>query len=82
MNGKQLTFGGKTTVFGRKQFAKDNSNRLLGLISRKSGESDKYCKKIYGYKLTLSSSIHRDRDHKFYENSGFKKHGYSFLIEL
>jgi GNAT superfamily N-acetyltransferase len=34
------------------------------------------------YKLTLSSNIHRDRAHIFYESLGFKKHGYSFLIEI
>ncbi len=40
------------------------------------------CRKSGCYKLTLSSSIHRERAHQFYENLGFKKHGYSFLIEL
>jgi GNAT superfamily N-acetyltransferase len=40
------------------------------------------CREFGCYKLTLSSSIHRERAHMFYENLGFKKHGYSFLIEL
>lgn len=40
------------------------------------------CKKNKCYKLTLSSNIHREGAHKFYEKLGFKKHGYSFLIEL
>jgi GNAT superfamily N-acetyltransferase len=34
------------------------------------------------YKLTLSSNLKRATAHRFYENLGFKKHGFSFLIEL
>lgn len=40
------------------------------------------CKKNGCYKLTLSSSLQRENAHKFYEDLGFKKHGYSFLMEL
>lgn len=40
------------------------------------------CREAGCYKLMLSSSIHRDRAHQFYLDLGFKKHGYSFLIEL
>ncbi len=40
------------------------------------------CRQNNCYKLTLSSSTHRNRAHRFYENLGFRKHGYSFLIEL
>ncbi len=32
------------------------------------------------YKLMLSSGIRRERAHAFYENLGFQKHGYSFLL--
>ena len=40
------------------------------------------CRESGCYKLTLSSSIYRGLAHQFYEDLGFKKHGYSFLIEL
>jgi GNAT superfamily N-acetyltransferase len=40
------------------------------------------CKGKGCYKLSLSSNISRNKAHDFYENLGFKKHGYSFLIEL
>ncbi len=33
------------------------------------------------YKLVLSSHLMRDLAHLFYENLGFRKHGYSFLID-
>lgn len=34
------------------------------------------------YKVMLSSNLNRNDAHKFYESFGFKKHGYSFLIEI
>ena len=40
------------------------------------------CREKGCYKLVLSSNLRRDRAHRFYESLGFKKHGYSFLIEL
>lgn len=33
------------------------------------------------YKLVLSSHLTRDKAHCFYENLGFRKHGYSYLID-
>ena len=33
------------------------------------------------YKLVLSSHLQRERAHRFYEGLGFRKHGYSFLID-
>jgi GNAT superfamily N-acetyltransferase len=32
------------------------------------------------YKLALSSNMKRERAHKFYEELGFEKHGFSFMI--
>jgi GNAT superfamily N-acetyltransferase len=32
------------------------------------------------YKFMLSSGIRRERAHAFYEDLGFQKHGYSFLL--
>lgn len=33
------------------------------------------------YKLVLSSHVDRDKAHRFYERLGFRRHGYSFLID-
>ena len=33
------------------------------------------------YKLVLSSHLRRDAAHRFYDGMGFRKHGYSFLID-
>lgn len=33
------------------------------------------------YKLSLSSHVRREAAHRFYEGLGFKRHGYSFLID-
>lgn len=33
------------------------------------------------YKLVLSSHLARDNAHRFYEGLGFRKHGFSFLIQ-
>jgi len=40
------------------------------------------CRKAGCYKLALSSSRKRVPAHRFYESLGFRKHGYSFLVEL
>ena len=34
------------------------------------------------YKLVLSSHVQRERAHQFYEGLGFRKHGYSYLLDL
>lgn len=40
------------------------------------------CKEKSCYKVCLSSNLKRNNAHKFYEGIGFKKHGYSFLMEI
>jgi len=40
------------------------------------------CKEKSCYKVCLSSNLKRKNTHIFYEKIGFKKHGYSFLMEL
>jgi GNAT superfamily N-acetyltransferase len=40
------------------------------------------CREGGCYKLTLSSNLVREDAHKFYDALGFKRHGYSFQIEL
>jgi ribosomal protein S18 acetylase RimI-like enzyme len=41
-----------------------------------------YAKEKGCYKMTLSSNLKRESAHAFYDSLGFKRHGYSFLIEL
>lgn len=41
-----------------------------------------YAKAKGCYKMTLSSNLRREQAHQFYESLGFKKHGFSFLMEL
>ncbi|NLG83712.1 MAG: GNAT family N-acetyltransferase [Firmicutes bacterium] len=40
------------------------------------------CKEAGCYKMALSSNLKREAAHGFYERLGFKKHGYSFIVEL
>jgi len=40
------------------------------------------CRDMGCYKVTLSSNLKRNKAHEFYERIGFKKHGYSFLVEI
>ncbi|MCY7351939.1 MAG: GNAT family N-acetyltransferase [Cytophagaceae bacterium] len=40
------------------------------------------CREKGCYKLTLSSNLRRADAHRFYESLGFRKHGFSFLMEL
>jgi len=40
------------------------------------------CKEAACYKLALSSNVIREKAHKFYESLGFKKHGYSFAVDI
>ena len=40
------------------------------------------CRERGCYKLALSSNLKREAAHAFYESLGFRKHGYSFMVEL
>ena len=40
------------------------------------------CRQAGCYKLCLSSNLNRQAAHEFYEQLGFKKHGFSFLVHL
>jgi GNAT superfamily N-acetyltransferase len=40
------------------------------------------CRDMGCYKVSLSSNLKRENAHEFYESLGFKKHGYSFYIEI
>ncbi len=41
-----------------------------------------YAKEKGCYKMSLSSNLKREKAHQFYESLGFKKHGFSFLMDL
>jgi len=38
------------------------------------------CRLAGCYKMALSSAVHREGAHRFYESLGFERHGYSFMI--
>lgn len=40
------------------------------------------CRERGCYKLALSSNLKREAAHRFYDNLGFRRHGYSFVMEL
>ena len=60
----------------------DNSYRSIGIGRQMMEYAINICRKYDCYKLALSSNLNRGQAHKFYEELGFKKHGYSFLVEL
>lgn len=45
-------------------------------------EALRLCAAAGCYKLTLSSSLVRDRAHAFYKSLGFRQHGWSFSLEI
>jgi GNAT superfamily N-acetyltransferase len=40
------------------------------------------CRKRGCYKLALSSNLKREAAHRFYSGLGFRRHGYSFVVEV
>lgn len=40
------------------------------------------CRKHNCYKLVLSSNKKREKAHSFYKSLGFKKHGFSFIVDV
>ncbi len=60
----------------------EKSMRSKGIGRKMMKYAMEICRKNNCYKMSLSSNLIRERAHKFYEKLGFKKHGYSFLIEL
>lgn len=53
-----------------------------GIGTRMMNYAFTLCRENGCYKAALSSNLKREKAHAFYEGLGFKKHGYSFLIEL
>ncbi len=54
----------------------------LGVGKKMMAFAMDYCKERGCYKVALSSNLKRERAHDFYESLGYKKHGYSFLLEV
>jgi GNAT superfamily N-acetyltransferase len=73
-------FGAKSGVVEDVVVAKQWQNKGIG--KQMMNFAIQKCKDAGCYKLTLSSNIKREDAHKFYESLNFKKHGYSFLMEL
>ncbi len=40
------------------------------------------CREEMCYKISLSSNLIREKTHAFYESLGFRKHGFSFWVDL
>jgi GNAT superfamily N-acetyltransferase len=53
-----------------------------GIGKRMMNYAIEICKDKGCYKTLLSSNLKREGAHRFYEGIGFKKHGYSFSMEL
>jgi L-amino acid N-acyltransferase YncA len=60
----------------------EKSMRSKGIGRKMMEYALEICKKNNCYKMSLSSNLKRERAHRFYENLGFEKHGYSFSIEI
>ncbi len=56
--------------------------RRRGIGGRMMKFAVDYCRKRDCYKMALSSNVQREDAHRFYEALGFKKHGYSFIVEF
>lgn len=59
-----------------------SSYQGLGIGKKMMEFAMTYAKEKGCYKLNLSSNMKREKAHQFYESLGFKKHGFSFMIEL
>ena len=59
-----------------------NQYRSRGIGKKMMEFAIQKCKEAHCYKMSLSSNMIRHRAHSFYERLGFRKHGYSFMIDL
>jgi GNAT superfamily N-acetyltransferase len=60
----------------------DEGRRGHGIGKEMMRSAMEYCRARGCYKLALSSNERRTEAHAFYESLGFRRHGFSFLIEL
>lgn len=56
--------------------------RSQGVGRRMMEHAMAVCRDRGCYKMALSSNLIRSDAHRFYDNLGFKRHGYSFLVEF
>ena len=59
---------------------KDLQGRGIGKEMMKKAMN--LCSEKGCYKMVLSSNLSREVAHRFYESLGFRKHGYSFIVEF
>lgn len=60
----------------------DESLRGQGIGRAMMHFAMEYCRSRGCYKLALSSNLKRTEAHGFYETLGFRKHGFSYAVEL
>jgi GNAT superfamily N-acetyltransferase len=60
----------------------DENERSAGIGKKMMLFAMEQSKRHGCYKLMLSSYLKRERAHRFYENLGFERHGYSFIVKL
>ncbi|WXL24670.1 GNAT family N-acetyltransferase [Ectopseudomonas mendocina] len=60
----------------------DAESRGLGIGQALMGKAIERAKAWGCYKVALSSNVKREEAHRFYENLGFKLHGYSLMLPL
>ena len=58
------------------------SERNRGVGGRLVRFAMETCRQKGCYKLSLTSNQHREAAHRFYESLGFRRHGYSFWVDL
>lgn len=59
----------------------DAAHRSQGIGRQMMAHAVEQARAAGCYKLVLSSNSKRQRAHAFYDNLGFQRHGYSFVIE-
>jgi GNAT superfamily N-acetyltransferase len=60
----------------------DESLRGHGIGREMMRFAMEYCRARGCYKLALSSNLKRTEAHGFYETLGFRKHGFSYVVDL
>lgn len=59
-----------------------SSRRGQGIGKQMMQFAMQQCQKAGCYKLVLSSNLRRELAHKFYDQLGFQRHGYSFMVPI